>query len=180
MRAVLDACVLFPTILRRILLGVAEAGLYTPLWSARILEEWARASVKLGPGAEAQARIEAALLQAAFPRAIVPPAPGIEARLLLPDGNDIHVLAAAIQGGADLILTFNAVDFPRHILAEEGIARRDPDGFLWEIWSHHPETVAQVVARVHAEAERLSGAPIAHKAFLRRAQLPRLGRALQP
>lgn len=180
MRAVLDACVLFPTILRSILIGVAEAGLYTPLWSARILEEWARASVKLGPGAEAEARGEAALLRAAFPRASVPPAPGLEARLHLPDADDIHVLATAVQGGADAILTFNAADFPRHILAEEGLSRRDPDGLLWELWSHHPEAVGPVVARVHAKAERLSGAAIPLKAFLRRAQLPRLGRALQP
>lgn len=180
MRAVLDACVLFPTILRTILTGVAEAGLYTPLWSARIMEEWARASVKLGPGAEAEARGEAALLRAAFPRALVPPAPGLEARLHLPDANDIHVLATAVQGGAEAILTFNAADFPRHILAEEGLSRRDPDGFLWELWSHQPAAVEQVVARVHAEAERLAGAAIPPKAFMRRAQLPRLGRALQP
>lgn len=37
MRLVLDACVLFPGRLRDILLGVAERGGFTPLWSARIL-----------------------------------------------------------------------------------------------------------------------------------------------
>ncbi|MGB3315526.1 MAG: PIN domain-containing protein, partial [Albidovulum sp.] len=29
MKAVLDACVLYPTVLREVLIGVAKAGLYT-------------------------------------------------------------------------------------------------------------------------------------------------------
>lgn len=179
MKAVLDACVLFPTVLREVLLGVARKGLYTPLWSDRILEEWARATVKLGPGAETIARGEIALMRAAFPKASLPKAAGIEARLMLPDANDTHVLAVAISGSADAIITFNASDFPRHILAEEGIARRDPDGFLWEMWSHHPEEVGQVITDVHATAQRLSGAPIALKALLKRVRLPKLAKALQ-
>jgi len=60
MRVVLDACVLYPPVLREILLGAASAGLYDPLWSERILEEWARATRKLEaltgtPGAGAPA-----------------------------------------------------------------------------------------------------------------------------
>lgn len=178
MKVVLDACVLYPTVLREILFAVARAGLYVPLWSDRILEEWARATVKLGPGAEAQARGEIALARAAFPKATVPARPGIEARLHLPDVHDIHVLATAIAGHADAILTFNAADFPRHVLAEEGLTRRDPDGFLWELWSHHPGPVAAAVAGVHATAERLSGAPLDLRKLLKRAGLPRLGKAL--
>ena len=161
------------------MLGVAKKGHFTPLWSDRILEEWARATVKLGPGAQTIARGEIALMRAAFPKACLPKAGGIEARLMLPDANDTHVLAVAISGSADAIITFNASDFPRHILAEEGIARRDPDGFLWEMWSHDPESVAEVVAQIHATAERLSGAPIAMKSLLKRAQLPKLAKALQ-
>jgi predicted nucleic acid-binding protein len=178
MKVVLDACVLYPTVLREVLLAVAQTGLYTPLWSDRILEEWARATRKLGPAAEAQARGEIALARAAFPRATVPASPATEARLVLPDANDTHVLATAIAAGADAILTFNAADFPRHILAEEHIARRDPDGFLWELWSHHPDTVAAAIAPVRAEAERLSGQPQPLRKLLKRAQLPRLAKAL--
>ncbi len=178
MKVVLDACVLYPTVLREILLGVARTGLFAPLWSDRILEEWARATRKLGPAAEAQARGEIALVRLAFPMAAVPPRPDIEARLLLPDENDIHVLATAIASHADAIVTFNAADFPRHILAEEGLARRDPDGFLWEIWSHHPDAVAGAVEAVRAEASRLSGTPQPMRALLKRAGLPRLAKAI--
>ena len=53
--------------MREVLIGVAKAGLFQPLWSDRILEEWARASVKLGPTGEAQARAEIALTRANWP-----------------------------------------------------------------------------------------------------------------
>jgi len=175
MKAVLDACVLYPPILRDILLGVAEAGLYTPLWSDRILEEWARASIKTG--AEAQTRIEIALLRDRFPNAGLRAAPEIERRLVLPDPDDVHVLAVAIAAQADCIITFNAADFPRGLLAEEGMDRRDPDGLLWEIWSHHPQAVAGVLTRVHARAEAMAGTEVSAKAMLKRAKLNRLAKA---
>ena len=178
MKAVLDACVIYPTVLREILLGVAAKGLFDPLWSERILREWVLATAKLGPMAQAQAEGEAAIARASFPRAMVRENPAIEARLLLPDANDRHVLAVAIAAHADCIVTFNAKDFPRHLLAEEGIARRDPDGLLWELWSHHPAEVAGVVAEVHATAERLSGTDLPLRALLKRAQLPKLAKAL--
>ena len=152
MKLLLDACVLYPTVMREVLLGVAKQGLFTPLWSARILEEWARAARKLGPEGEAQARSEVAIVQANWPRAQVPHHAGLEARLHLPDPNDVHVFAAAIAGGADAIVTLNRADFPGHVLAEEGLSRRDPDGLLWELWSHHPGAVAGVVQQVRDEA----------------------------
>ncbi|MCB2110374.1 MAG: PIN domain-containing protein [Defluviimonas sp.] len=178
MKALLDACVLYPTVLRQILTGVAGAGLFCPLWSERILEEWARATRKLGPGAEDLARGEIAALRAAFPAASVAVEPGLERRLWLPDPDDIHVLAAAVAGGADLIITFNARDFPRGALAEEGLRREDPDQFLRALFRNAPERVAAVVEQVRAEAERLSGVPQPVRALLKRARLPRLGKAL--
>lgn len=178
MKAVLDACVLVPTVKRELLLGCARAGLFQPLWSARILEEWARAAARFGPVDEAMARAAIALLQDEFPDAAVPPRAGLEARLHLPDENDIHVLATAIAGHADVIVTANAADFPRGVLAGEGLERRDPDGFLWELWSFHPEAVAACAEAVRAEAERLSGAPQPIRALMKCARLPRLGKAL--
>ena len=178
MKAVLDACVLYPTVLREILLGVAGKGLYEALWSDRILREWTRATAKLGAIAQAQAETDAILMRAAFPKGQVREQPGLEARLLLPDPDDVHVLAVAIAGHADCIVTFNAQDFPRHILAEEGLERRDPDGFLWQLWSFHPGEVAEVVAHVHAIAEAMKGEAIALKSLLKRAQLPKLAKAI--
>lgn len=177
-KAVLDACVLYPTILREILQGAAEAGLFQPVFSDRILREWVLATAKLGPTAPVIAEGEAASLRGAFPRALVREHPEIEARLILPDPNDRHVLASAIASGADAIVTFNAQDFPGHILAAEKITRRDPDGFLWELQSRHPEIMTRIVEAVRAKAEAISGQPQALKPLLKRARLYRLGKAL--
>lgn len=177
MKMLLDACVIYPTVMREMLLGVAKTGAYTPLWSARILEEWALAARKLGPQGEAQARGEVALVQAAFPNASIGIHTGLEARLWLPDANDIHVLAAAVHGNADGIITMNAKDFPRGILAEEGLSRNDPDAFLLGHFHAAPEQVMVVGQRVLQEARRLSGQDWNLRSLMKKARLPRLGKA---
>lgn len=178
-RAVLDACVLFPTVLREILLGVAAAGLFQPRWSPRILEEWARAVVKLGPGADVIARGEIARLRVNWPAAEVTVPEAMLPRFWLPDPADVHVLAAAVACHADLIITLNARDFPRDVLADEGLRRADPDGFLCELAAQTPAAVAAVVASVVAEACRLSGSDWTARKLLKKAGLPRLVKALE-
>ncbi|WP_324754689.1 RSP_2648 family PIN domain-containing protein [Roseovarius sp. Pro17] len=178
MKALLDTCVIYPTVMRQMLLGAARAGAFTPLWSARIIEEWQRAAVKLGPEGVAQAGAEAALLAVGWPGAEVTWPPSLEARLWLPDPADTHVLAAAIAGSADVIVTLNAKDFPRQILAEEGLSRSDPDALLHGIWQAQPDMIAQVGANILAEAQRLSGADWTMRALLKKARLPRLAKAL--
>ena len=177
MKVVLDACVLYPNVMREVLLGAARTGAFTPLWSARILEEWARAAEKLGPVGAAQARGEVSLLKAAWPDAELPAAPGVEARLWLPDPADLHVLAVAVAGSADAIVTMNAKDFPRQALADEGVQRLDPDGFLYSLWQADPEGIAQAAEAVLAEARR--GDPgWQMRPLMKKARLPRLGKAL--
>lgn len=179
MKVLLDACVLYPTVMREVVMGVAAEGLFQPLWSPRILEEWALAAAKLGPGQETLARGEIAALSARWPEASVRPREGDMARLWLPDANDVHVLAAAIAGSADVLLTLNTRDFPRHTLAEEGLRREVPDLFLRDLFDRHPEAVAKVAQTVRAEAERLSGEPWPMRKLMKKARLPRLGKALE-
>ena len=62
---------MFPTVMREMLLGVAESMVWTPIWSERILEEWQRAAIKLGATGPAQAASEIALLRAAWPDSCV-------------------------------------------------------------------------------------------------------------
>lgn len=178
MRVVLDACVLFPTVLREILLGVAAKGSFTPLWSARILEEWGHAVAKKLPDQAQSAQVEIALIRARWPDAEIAADPALESRLHLPDINDRHVLAAAIMGRADTLLTRNLGDFPTRTLAGHNILRRDPDGFLWSLWQDDPGAVLAVCQSVQAVAATLSGQPQPLRPLLKKARLPRLAKAL--
>lgn len=179
MRVVIDACVLYPTVLREIVLGVARAGLITPLWSERLLEEWARTAARNGGAVDATlTRGAIAGLAVTFPDAIQPEDTALEGQLWLPDHGDIHVLATAITARADQIMTLNLRDFPLRELASHRVVAIHPDAALYQLWLEHPDKVSAVVAEVHATAERLSGEVLALRALLKRAKLPRLAKAL--
>lgn len=50
--------------------------------------------------------------------------------LQLPDPGDRHVLAAAITGHADAIVTLNLRDFPADTLAKFSLEAQHPDDFV--------------------------------------------------
>lgn len=174
--AVLDACVLYPTVLRQVLLGAAGQGLFAPVWSARILEEWARAAARGGPVAETVARGEIAALRAAWPDA--ERAATAVPTVTLPDPADEHVLASALSAGVSRIVTANLRDFPTRRLAPLGVRAVHPDPFLLALHDEAPETVAEIVAEVAAAAEAALGGALPRRALLKRAGLPRLGKRL--
>ncbi len=175
--AVLDANVLFPTILREILADVAQAGLFRPLWSARILEEWRRAAARQGADIGAVAGAEIALLTARFPTAVTSEIGNRSAGLNLPDPADAHVIEAALNGGAAIIVTANLRDFPRPALAAVGLRAIHPDAFLTDLWVQAPDPVAAAAHAAHAKAQALGG-QMEFRALMKRARLPRLARAL--
>ncbi|MGY6409672.1 MAG: RSP_2648 family PIN domain-containing protein [Alkalilacustris sp.] len=172
-RAVLDACVLYPSVLRGVLIDVARADGMVPLWSTRILAEWAHVARRRGDDAGPAL----AALTAEFPDADVGVADAVAD---LPDPADAHVLGAAVAGRADLIVTRNLRDFPARALAPFGLRAEAPDALLMHLWGTRPRMVEAAVAGVVAETERISGRPQPVRALLRRAGLPRLGKALAP
>lgn len=179
MRAVLDACVLYPTTLRGILLGVAQHGLITPFWSDRLLEEWARAAARThGPEGDVVARGEIALQKAQFPDAMTTGWKIPTGLPLLPDPDDQHVVATALSAQAETIITFNLRDFPTRKLSPLGIAPRHPDAVLIEIYGDHPGTIERICHHAFEQISHFPDAPKTLRALLKKAGLPRLGKAL--
>ena len=178
MKVVIDACVLFPTVLRELVLGVADTGAFQPLWSARILEEWRRAALRHGERDGEIAGVEIALLSSRFLGASVDVRFETEARLNLPDPDDAHVFAAAVDGGADELLTLNTRDFPINALSAEGILRRHPDEFLFEHLKTDQTGVRAVVDAVLARAKAHGIDTTNPRALLKKARIPRFAKAL--
>ena len=76
-----------------------------------------------------------------FPDAVVTGYSARAAGLDLPDAGDIHVLAAAIEGGADLIVTCNLRDFPADRLSPHGLTAQHPDTFIADLLDADLEAV---------------------------------------
>jgi len=169
LRVLLDTCVLYPPILRDFLLGLAARGLFAPLWSDGIAAEWLHLAARDGA-----VGVPALLsrMAARWPDGKV--APGDPSMLALPDTGDRHILAAAIAGRADLILTANLRDFPPRALAPHGLRARAPDDFAMDLWLAAP---ALVEAEVAALWPALEGRPLRNA--LKKAGLSRLGKALE-
>ncbi len=178
MRVMIDACVLYPTVMREVLLGIARAGLFQARWSDRVLEEWARATRKLGPEAEIFARGEIAALEIDFPDARITVPPEAGRRFHLPDPDDVHVLAAAVVGSCDGIMTVNNKDFPRGALSDEGLARFNPDEFCCRMFDEAPDVVRAVAEAVLDRARAMSDPDWTMRGLMKKARMPRLGKAL--
>jgi predicted nucleic acid-binding protein len=130
--ALLDANVLYSVAISDALMEVAATGIYAAKWSRQVDEEWVRNLAKNKGKPEVDFHTRRDLMHDVCPDWEVPEEAWklIEPSLELPDVNDRHVLAAAIAGHADSIVTINIKDFPASVLIPLGITALHPDEFL--------------------------------------------------
>ncbi len=129
--ALFDACVLYSMPVADIVMELAATGLYRARWSEQIHDEWIRNVAKDRSDIPEEAlRRRRAAMDKAIPQALVAGFEGLIDCLDLPDPDDRHVLAAAIVGRADVIVTFNLKDFPPEKLAPYDVEVQHPDEFL--------------------------------------------------
>lgn len=152
--ALFDACVLYPAPLRDLLVRLARTGLFRARWSGRIHEEWIRGVLRTRPDLADRLARTRSLMDQAVEDALVIGHEALIPDLVLPDADDRHVLAAAIVGRADVIVTFNLKHFPSGPLAPYRIEAQHPDVFI-----RHVLDLDEAVAL---------GAVKAHRASLRR------------
>lgn len=162
--AFLGACVLVPIALADTLLRLAEAGLYRPLWSDRVLDEMVDAIGVIHPElASGRARARAAAMQASFEDACVTDWEELVAGISLPDPDDRHVVTAGLPGRADMIVTANVRDFPAEVLEPLGLEVQHPDEFLLNQLDLEPDIT---IATLHRQASATRRPAITTKVLL--------------
>jgi len=153
--AVLDASVLYPLPLRDTLLRMAEAELYDLRWSAQILDEVSRNLVTDRRATEAQAQRLIDLMTEAFDGAAVPrPAIDKLEPSMTNHPKDRHVLAAAVAGDAQAVVTLNLKDFPSEACEAFNVEALHPDEFLLDLYGLAPATVHAALTRQAATLRR--------------------------
>jgi predicted nucleic acid-binding protein len=128
--ATLDANVLYPFQVRDVLLTLADAGLFRPIWSAEIMREWSEHLSDARPEKSAAVARTVEMMNDAFPEASASGYEAIIDSLELPDPNDRHVLAVAIRTASTVIVTENLKDFPDHVVAPYDIEVKTADEFI--------------------------------------------------
>ena len=147
-----DASVLYPSDLRNLLMHLALTGLFRAKWSAAVHEEWICALLRRRADLSRE-KLERTrrLMDLHAVDALVTGYEDLIEGLQLPDPDDRHVLAAAIRGQADVIVTANLRDFPANIVGQFGIEPQHPDEFIVSLLDVAPELVAGA-ARDHRES----------------------------
>ncbi len=150
--AFFDANVMYGSGLRNLLMHLALTGLFRAKWSASVHEEWIAALLRNRPDLSRE-KLERTrmLMDLHAADALVTGYEDLIEGLELPDPNDRHVLAAAIRGRADVIVTRNTRDFPIEALKPFGIESRHPDEFLANLLELAPG-LAITAARRHQES----------------------------
>jgi hypothetical protein len=137
-RAFLDASVLYPASLRNLLMRLTLNGLFQARWSAPVHEEWIRSVLRDRPDLPRERLLQVRdAMDEHAESCLVTGFESLIGGLDLPDPNDRHVLAAAIVGQADVIVTHNLRHFPPACLGRFGIEAQHPDKFvrrLLDLW----------------------------------------------
>ena len=162
--ALFDANVLYPAPLRDLLLQLAMTKLFRARWTNTIHEEWIRIAKKVRPDIPS-AKLDnlRKLMDAHAEDCLVTDFEPLIENLALPDPDDRHVLAAAIKGRADVIVTSNLKHFPEDELNTYDLNAQHPDVFIRHLIDLEPDAVADSARIVRV---RLKNPPVSVDRYL--------------
>jgi hypothetical protein len=182
---VLDACVLMSTVLRQLLLRAARNGVFQPVWTEHIGEEWRRNAARLwGAPREILDGLWDDMNQA-FPGAMESDTQAYEAGLRYSDAKDFHVIAAGLARRARCglqrvpvvqVMTWNLKDFNRSELRRQGLDVFSPDVMLARWWQACEPALRPALEPVAQDYVALGREPLELGAILHRERLYRLAK----
>jgi len=179
--ALLDACVLYPMAMADALMSLATAGLFAAKWTTRIEAEWIRSLEENRPDLQGRLDYRREQMREAVPdwevdeQAWTICARGLE----LPDPDDVHVLAAALAGHADCIVTANLKDFPAEVVAQLGIEVIHPDQFIVAQWDLDQLVAVAAFKRMRARWKQPQASAEDFAAAMERGGLPATAQRLR-
>ncbi len=179
--ALLDACVLHPMAMTDALMSLASSGLFAAKWSQKIESEWIASIEERRPDLKGKLGYRRDQMREAVPDWEVEERAwrSLSSGLALPDPDDVHVLAAALAGHADAIVTVNLRDFPPQVVRPLGIEVIHPDQFIVAQWDLDQFVSVAAFKRMRARWKRPQATPEDFAAALERTGLPATAQRLR-
>lgn len=175
-----DACVLYQAPVRDLVIELGIADLYRAKWTHQIHDEWISSLIHNRPDLSKD-RLEKTrqLINQSIDDCLVENYEPLADRLDLPDVDDRHVFAAAIQAKAQIIVTYNTKDFPASYLYSFGIEVQHPDTFFLNQIDLQQSVFLGVVKRIRLSLRRPPKTPQEYLDILRRQALPKTAEFLE-
>jgi predicted nucleic acid-binding protein len=150
-----DANVFYSILMTDLILSLGEVGLFRPRWTNEIHEEWIRNVLEDQPERKREdLERRRAFMDQAIDHDLIEGYERHIPNLNLPDPDDCHVLAAAIEAGAQIILTHNLRDFPAAVMTSFGISALHPDEFLCRQMKMESALVMEVIEKMRLKRKR--------------------------
>lgn len=171
---VYDACVLYPAPLRDLLMHLAITDLYNAKWSNQIHEEWITSVLTQRKDLNrTQLERTKKLMNENVLDSLVENFEHRIPDLKLPDKNDNHVLAVAIESSASVIVTYNLRDFPSKYLISHNVEAQHPDDFISHWFSSHPGIICSTIKTIRASLKNPPKTATEYLNILERQSLPK-------
>ncbi len=170
-------------ILRRLMLRLADAGVFLPVWTERIGDEWRRNASRIWeipPEVLLEQWVE---MNIRFPQANELNWEPYEASLRYSDPKDFHVIAAGLARRARCglqitprveVMTWNLKDFSRSEMRRQGVDVFSPDRMMSQWWQEDPASIRTAIAGIPSDYVALGREPEPLAATLHRERLYRL------
>ena len=155
--ALYDANVLYPAPLRDLLMQLAFDELIQARLTNTIHDEWIRNVIKNRPDLSlTRLQNVAKLMNDSIEGILIQGFEHLIEGLTLPDPDDRHVLAAAIHGQVDVIVTNNQKDFPIKTLEPYGLSVQSADDFVTGLLEVNDKAVREVIATIQRRLRKPS------------------------
>ncbi len=165
---------MYPAPLRSYLMYLANTGLFRARWTEQIHDEWMRNLLINNPELDRE-KLERTkvLMNSHVPDCLVEGYEPLIAGISLPDEDDRHVVAAALKGQAESIITFNLKDFPATELDRLGLSAIHPDEFLCDMFELNPSACVKAAQQQRRSLKRPPMSVEEYLQCLQRQRLPR-------
>lgn len=178
--ALLDANILYPAPVRDLMMQLALDDVFRARWTADIHREWIEALLRNDPKRD-RSKLERTrdLMNQHTRDALITGYESLISCVQLPDPDDQHVLAAAITGRCDVIVTKNLSDFPPQMIEGFGLKAQHPDLFLLDYCDRDLHRFCRSVKQVRARLKNPVVSPSDYLAILARQELKLTAGALE-
>ena len=176
-----DANILYSFTLRNIFMQLAVAKFYKARWTHEVHQEWINALLENRRDIE-QSTLESLRdkMNREIPDCLVTDYERLIPTLDLPDIEDRHVLAAAITGKCDIIVTKNLRDFPKPQLVPYGISAVHPDDFFLDYLNNYPTDFCDALKKTRRRSKNPPYTVDEYLNILVNSGLPKTADALRP